>query len=536
MRRCALGFPPNPDYTVALPFYTNAGMVGHLTRRVKDLEALWYLLRDGGYLPATAAIARLEGDLDRLAEHLRWHEEALPAYYDQARPMPTDLPSLLPCLHLRQSLYFQIAEFADTLSVLSQHAVARLGSLSACDAAMGSTHSIHRFSGTQAIHDAAEAVMHDYVTSAHVGGKDLRYDGLVLFAYLSKTASTVQGISFFPVSAETRYDYFALLAHEAGHIAQARRSIARFRTEELLDALTRVSCFHYLLADVAVVPTDKFICAKSALRRLAGELLSDVYATTVAGMAYPRTLLRYFLPLVNDTVNTSPIKAAAQQDDIHLAFLVSSLKARTALLTAVNLGYAVPEDPELEQMWQHIKRGERLSIETAVAALNNQVPAETLYEHAARLGGVQWDQSCGLRGLLGAVRLNVEQVAEAVAALAPEFASRFVGRGFYGPVPSCATRVAEEARRQRAQVEAAMDRARDAFCQNGIDFVDHVVGLWYNRNLDPEELLRPRHLVALLGQEHLRRNDEAHRMSRFAALMALANHESIVGRYDRVQS
>jgi len=366
--------------------------------------------------------------------------------------------------------------------------------------------------------------MHDFVTSARVANSDKQqnskrqYKGLVLFAYVSQTASATCGMCFFPNFAEVQYDYLAVLAHEAGHLVQSDPSMAHFRRGKVVSALDRTCRYPYLFGQVAVQPTDKFLCKNSLLRRVAGELLADLYATCVAGVAYPRVLCKYHLPLLVDTVDCSPDNGqgpqAALLEEVYVSLVVSSLKAKTSLMAIHKLDYdSNPETrDEVRRLNEYVSNCETLSMKIAEAATNNEHPTNPLFQ--AAVGGNQRD----LTQTLVDLQKNVEEMAEAVSDLAPELRDEYVAVPYYG--------------RSRPDVELAIQEARRRFCEREIDLVHDIIGIWQNEQININKSLLPRHLVALLGEKPPKGKLP---VSRHAILLALAHHPSILARYRQVQ-
>ena len=58
---------------------------------------------------------------------------------------------------------------------------------------------------------------------------------------------------------------------------------------------------------------------------LADDIMADIYATIVAGAAYPKILSRYYLPIILDTNN--------KDEPAYCSFVIGSLKLRVAALT-----------------------------------------------------------------------------------------------------------------------------------------------------------------------------------------------------------
>ena len=413
----------------------------HLLRRVHSIGALWHHFEARGLLPATSlfSVAETWGDahrhlMSRSERNLRLGE----AYRDISElvgnnPASEDvLPKAHYAVDIRETQWWGMLSLADAVSYLDYYVTNRLFGLTWSEAVLGSHTSARRGGGDITTYDAAETLMKDYVESVLMLPPDDRwvdcrqrklptYDGLVVFGYSSHTASYPFGLVIAPIFMAVRPGFFPVLAHEACHLIQA--NYFRHELEELAASLVSGTKLLAACNPLVSVATDRHVPLSWQARRMAGELISDCYATIVAGPAYALALAEHWLATIVDTmVRGERIqKDNLAQYDPYFTYTISALKARLALQLAEELNYDAFLDNDtrlkeaLRNVDDHVSVAKRVAIEIvggAFAAPSNGDPyrAHRLnwLEHLASAVGV--DLPSGVPSDLSGVRRLIETV------------------------------------------------------------------------------------------------------------------------------
>ncbi len=522
-----------------LPYEVNRELWEHIIRKANDLKLNWDWYHDQGLLPETSSLARLvecvngeklrlfrQGEsvqqfIGTLPDKFTAETRFLPSFErSSSSSWPTDLSWLdaLRLFSLRGPLYYSMQDYTAILAVLSHHVTSRLGALSSCEATLGPTTAVHRFAGVQCVHDAAEALACDYDSSFAREGdqedKD-RYEGLVLFGYQGKSDVWRCGIIALPAYAESHLDFLCIMAHDIVHLRQERGPLKDLRQH--LSQLIENFNIHALFGEMSVEFQDKFLPEPSLCRRIAGELVCDAVATAVAGPAYPRTLVRYFLPFLVDTINQSLDPAATDVRELSATVVISSLKARVSAEVALKLGYLT--DTEKEDIFRHICAAERFSLDILEAALSGTLPQERLLKAALKSCELLAEDTSDPRVPFDILRERVEACGRDIASFVDNWLRATNIRLFQhreGP--------------DREELICARNRAKDLFCAgNNAPLIDVL------QFSNQERLIAPRHLIDLLVPPFDRDGGTTPTVNEEAVLLALACDDRILERYRKVQ-
>jgi hypothetical protein len=355
--------------TVSGVYQEASNLFSSIRRRLRDIDAIWDSYHNQGLVPATSVIKDLQIEVKRQQRFLRNQKRVLlrriarveSLLYDPEAANPTcedwltrdretgdelsqesgedvdNQSEKLALSDLKHLVFDSVRVYSEALTYLTQHINSRAATLAAAEATHGSTLTMHRFSGVQSIYDGAEAIMGDYASSFG----DTPYTGLVIFGYNYQASVWKNGLTTFPLFAEhpNHLPMLIMLAHEASHWLQKEPALEDFRCaiEQRLHLLTttRPSILP-LLGPVSVDAYSRFHAKDLCHRRLAGEIVSDILATLIAGPSYARLLTRYFLPLHADFVIPSN---RDETDDLTWSFYFISLKLRIAVETAELVGY-----------------------------------------------------------------------------------------------------------------------------------------------------------------------------------------------------
>jgi hypothetical protein len=224
---------------------------------------------------------------------------------------------------LRNTLFYNIERISDIINALNYGFLNRLIGIVASDPVLGMEVACRQYGGVQLIHNGAESLMKDYVESYG----DNEYNGIVVFGFKNRASTLDELIVHFPSYAEHDLEYLVVLAHESFHITTYKsmdvesangfkdilKEIQKFIKDSGLALLYLPETFHDINTPEDVITEV-----------LADDIMADIYATIVAGAAYPKILSKYYLPIILDTDNK--IKPA------YCSFVIGSLKLRVAAL------------------------------------------------------------------------------------------------------------------------------------------------------------------------------------------------------------
>jgi len=444
------------------------------------MDVKWRLYHSMNYLPATDVF-------DKVLERLHnCRDQIISAEIVVAGKIQSTTDNKIICAHtadidpnffsnlhrLRGFLYYDIENISDIISALNYGFLNRLVGVVASEPTLGMEIASRQFGGIQLVYNATESLMKDYVEN--IG--DIEYNGIVVFG-IKNRAVTYPPLVIHPSYAEHDLEYLMILAHEAYHVAtqsgisdkivEKLREIQEYLQEELRE-----------IASLYLPETIKDRNAPSELiaELLADDLMADIYATIVAGEAYPKILCDYYLPISLDTT-------AGHHP--YSSFVIGSLKIQVAVLALDAMdweGDAIKKT--IDSVNAKIEYWENLSKDIALGQLGEDGLDE--------LGLV--DINAKLDSVYSAI--NNKNI--------PTQMIELIKQPYYPK---------DEAKRNELQKK--LIEVRDVLREDPTP--DEMAKIWEN------DVLTPRHLISLLAQD-----DE---INRNAVLIAMGYHKNILDRF-----
>jgi hypothetical protein len=260
-----------------------------------------------------------------------------------ARGKPPSFESVERYVDVRKKLSESLHGMSESVSAVGYALALRLRGLGWEDPAFGPMTPAREEVGNVLVCDALESLMADYVRAA--GPDSEPWKGLVVFGYVARDRFYYHDLCLLPHYASHNWDYWPLLAHEAGHRVQKLESFGAIRWEIIRELLLRPDERADLLVSwsSAFEPTDRVVPRERDARRLAGELVCDMYAVACAGPSYVEALLHYYLPVMCDgVVLGAPGARAGTRNDSPVGYFVAyrqaALKALVSIASAERLG------------------------------------------------------------------------------------------------------------------------------------------------------------------------------------------------------
>lgn len=333
---------------------------------ITHMEVKWRLYHSMGYLPDTDVFDKM---LERLYNYTGKMSFSKPVADGVARPItpngyPTSIdpaPEFFDALHnIRDLLYYNIECFSDVINALNYGFLNRLLGAVASEPTLGMEIASRQFGGIQLVYNATEALMKDYVDNI----KYIKYNGIVVFGFRNR-AITYPPLVVHPSYAEHDLEYLLILAHEAYHVAWSEIS---GETEEKLSAIQKR--LQGELKEIATLYLPETINDKNApdeliAEMLADDLMADIYATMVAGAAYPMISCEYYLPISLDTMTRKSHPA-------YSSFVIGSLKIRVAVAALEMMNWEGDYTKEvISSVKEKVEHWESLSEAIASKQLGN---------------------------------------------------------------------------------------------------------------------------------------------------------------------
>ena len=458
------------------PQFEHAVSISELIENsITHMEVKWRLYQSIYYLPDTDVF-------DKTLETLRSYKNELYGsqwvadWIDRQITGGTSLAEIDPTLFcglydLRDRLYYKIEHFSDVINALNYGFLNRLLGAVATEPTLGMEIASRQFGGIQLVYNATEALMKDYVESV----KGLGYNGIVVFGFRNR-AVTYPPLVVHPSYAEHDLEYLMILAHEAYHVARVEIS------GETADELSKIEGYlQKQLMDIAPLYLPETILDKNApdewiAKQLADDIMADIYATIVAGEAYPKISCEYYLPILSDTM-VQPVQP-------YSSFVIGSLKIRVAVTTLEKLNW----------------KGD--GIGGVIASVKKRVQHwETLSENIA-LKQPDKDKSKTLE--FSDIKKRLDSVCYAIDKEdIPAKMSELIEQPYY---PKDEDK-REELQRRLREVKGVLE---------GEPTPADMAEIW-------KDGVRPRHLISLLSQEK--------RINRNAVLIAMGYHKNILDRF-----
>lgn len=217
----------------------------------------------------------------------------------------------------------------------------------------------------------------------------IHYKGIVVFGFRNR-AITYPPLIVHPSYAEHDLEYLIILAHEAYHLA---RRIVPMETADKLDGIERKiqeilmgeSLSSLYLPDAI---KDKNTPSESTAKILADDIMADMYATIVAGEAYPMILGRYYLPILLDTM-TQPA---------YSSFVIGSLKIRVAIATLDAMKWKgdairkiINDAKDMIEQWEDLsmaiapKQSGNIYVKAKVVSISQKIKSKKIPEDMIKL-------------------------------------------------------------------------------------------------------------------------------------------------------
>jgi hypothetical protein len=314
--------------------------------------------------------------------------------------------------------------------------------------------------------------MKDYVEN--IGA--VEYKGIVVFGFKNR-AVTYPPLVVHPSYAEHDLEYLMILAHEAYHVATQSGisdEIAKKLGEiqEYLQGKLKGIASLYLPETIK----DRNVPDELIAEVLADDLMADIYATIVAGEAYPKISCDYYLPISLDTT-------AGKHP--YSSFVIGSLKIRVAVIALDAMdweGDAVKET--IDSVNAKIKHWENLSKDIALEQIGEEgVDKLKLMDIEDKL-----DSVCNA--------IKDENI--------PAQMMELIKRPYY-----------PKDKVERKELQKKLGEVKDALM--GEPAPEEMTEIWEN------DVLTPRHLISLLVQEDT--------INRNAVLIAMGYHKNILDRF-----
>ncbi len=279
---------------------------------LQELYIRWRVYQERGLLPnADRLFERILGPpQDRGGELRQAREEAmgLAQRYTQPEGVPigadrevldevrrtTVAARVQRACDLYSKCFIHLLSLAEEASCIRHAMAVRTRGLGWEDPGLGPIGPAREQIGNILVADALEALMADYVEACNLG---VEWRGLVVHGLVSRDRWHMQGIVTFPLHAVENWDYWPLLAHEAGHAVQETPEMTQLR--QRLRPIVAGSRAHRVYAVPAEI-TGRIVPRHREERRLAGEILADLYGAVVAGPPFLEAHLKYRLPAAAD--------------------------------------------------------------------------------------------------------------------------------------------------------------------------------------------------------------------------------------------
>lgn len=447
---------------------------------IKHMEVKWRLYQSMYYLPDTDVFDKTLKTL-RCYKNELYGSQLMADWIDQQITGGTSLAEIDPTVFygrvhndglydLRDGLYYKIEHFSDVINALNYGFLNRLLGAVATEPTLGMEVASRQFGGIQLVYNATEALMKDYVKSV----KGLEYNGIVVFGFRNR-AVTYPPLVVHPSYAEHDLEYLLILAHEAYHVARIEIS------GETADKLSEIE--EYLqerLMDIAPLYLPETILDKDApnewiAQQLADDLMADMYATIVAGEAYPKISCEYYLPILLDTM--------VQPEYPYSSFVIGSLKIRVAVTALEGLN------------WE----GDR--IKEVIASVKKRVRHwEFLSENIALKLGKDKLKTSGLSD----IKKKLDSICDAIEKEdIPEKMNELIEQPYY-----------PKDENKRKELHRRLGEVKDLL--EGEPTPADMAEIW-------KDGVRPRHLISLLAQEK--------GINRNAVLIAMGYHKNILDRF-----
>lgn len=193
----------------------------------------------------------------------------------------------------------------------------------------------------------------------------IEYRGIVVFGFKNRAITYPQLIVHFPSYAEHDLEYLIILAHEAYHLNHSGTSgISAFKLKEIQNNIEKILRKESLTSlYLPETLKDKNTPNEVIAEVLADDIMADIYATIVAGEAYPKILGKYYLPIMLDTKGST--------NPAYSSLVIGSLKMRIAALALEMMNWESPVIEKIKQdTREKIKYWESLSKRIALTKLD----------------------------------------------------------------------------------------------------------------------------------------------------------------------
>jgi len=254
----------------------------------------------------------------------------------------TDIPNDIIKLHnLKSNLYNRVEAISDMLNALNYCFISRVSGVFSPEATFAKDMTTKKFGGIQLIYNSTETLMKDYVESY---SNNEKYNGLVVFGFRNRAVAYPTSLVVFPAYSEHDLEYLTILAHESFHLIhgkiESKMNKLKYKNKRayfyldnnektLIDIKSKMTPILKRLSQIYIPEDfpDKNIHPRIVTESIAVELMADIYATIVAGEAYPLMLYNYYLPII---VN---VESGHVPRFDYSAFCAGSLKLRVSLMT-----------------------------------------------------------------------------------------------------------------------------------------------------------------------------------------------------------
>ena len=367
----------------------SVGLLHGLADELEQLCTRWGIYRAMGFVPSTDVFGRMTRTMAHLSQQLEFMADGfggdgdgISAVLDEGHSLDQflaqrDLQGCALNADMSVKLFESLTSVADSIMAIRHDLQLRLGGQGWEDAVIGPMPPIREHCTHLLVCDALQALMADYAT---IADDDDKWSGLIVEGFIAKDRWYYWDLVLFPHHGAYNWDYWPMLAHEAGHRAQKLDSMAAIRNG-VRDLLLRQPAdedkhggsggLEYSGEDYRCIAAlyssphhnDPISPIDRPARRLAGELVCDLYAVCVAGPAYFLSMRKYFLPILCEAVLLGDPAIAVDDMGFYVRYSIGALKAYIVLYALRELDWV--DEASFGESLQRIDETVTDSIERA---------------------------------------------------------------------------------------------------------------------------------------------------------------------------
>lgn len=280
------------------------------------------------------------------------NESSLEDFIEKLSQIDDSLMNIYKISNIKDNTYIKIENISDLLNALDFNFSKRLIGIDTTE--IGTELDTRSFGNIQIIYNAAEALMHDYVSSIK-GVKE--YNGQVVFGFRNRAISFPKSqVVVCPSYAEFNLEYLSVLAHEAFHVIDKSEKdekiaddIAKIRgnLKDIIEPFADKWSDRDISLNISEMSTDKII----------SDVIADIFAICVGGDAYYSTMQKFYIPLLFD-LNVREINGVSIRDYLHSSYSISSLRSRIFNLAYLEI---YGNNKKYIEYTEYINRWENLS-------------------------------------------------------------------------------------------------------------------------------------------------------------------------------